>query len=53
MWVRGCREVEDDIEEVSEDQAEFFGVYEADADGLHMWVADFGTVEEARQFAGL
>jgi len=51
-WVRGCVETEEGIEQVNaSEEAEFFGIYAEDGDGLHPWAADCDSEEQANDLA--
>lgn len=51
LWVRGCIETPDSVTEVDDSEADFFGVYAQDSKGLHMWVEDCDTREQAEDLA--
>lgn len=52
LQVRGCVETADGVEEAVDQPATFYGIYAQDADGLHMWVTDRDTKEQAQELAG-
>lgn len=47
LQIRGCIEKEDGVTQAEDSDSEFFGVYAQDAEGLHMWVEDCDTREQA------
>ncbi|NBB37267.1 MULTISPECIES: hypothetical protein [Pseudomonas] len=51
LWIRGCIEQPGSVTEADDSEAEFFGVYAQDAEGLHMWVEDCDTREQAEDLA--
>lgn len=51
LWIRGCIEKTGSVTEADDSEAEFFGVYAQDAEGLHMWVEDCATREQAEDLA--
>ena len=51
LWIRGCIETPDSVTEADDSEAEFFGIYAQDAEGLHMWVEDCDTREQADDLA--
>lgn len=52
LQIRGCVEADGVVEEAVDQPATFYGVYAQNADGLHMWIADRDTKEQAQEFAG-
>lgn len=48
--VRGCIEDEGGITQAVDCEAEFWSVYAENAAGLHMWVCDCETEEDAESF---
>ncbi len=51
LRIRGCIEQPGSVTEADDSEAEFFGVYAQDAEGLHMWVEDCDTREQAEDLA--
>lgn len=51
LQIRGCISEDGYVEEVEDSDAEFFGIYAQDADGLHMWVEDCATKDQASDIA--
>ena len=51
LQIRGCISDEDGVTEVEDADADFFGVYAQDANGLHMWVEDCDTKDQAYDIA--
>jgi hypothetical protein len=51
LQIRGCTTGDSGIQEAADCDAEFFGVYAQDAEGLHMWVEDCDTKEQANDLA--
>lgn len=51
LRIRGCIEQSGSVREADDSEAEFFGVYAQDAEGLHMWVEDCDTREQAEDLA--
>ncbi|GGM25922.1 hypothetical protein ACFQDN_22190 [Pseudomonas asuensis] len=45
--IRGCIIKDDCVEECEDCDAEFFGIFAQDADGLHIWVEDCDTRSQA------
>lgn len=51
LQIRGCTSDENGVEESVDCEAEFFGVYAQTAEGLHMWVEDCDTRDQANDLA--
>ncbi len=51
LLIRGCSQWLGNIEEAHDLEAEFFGIYARDSEGLHMWVEDCDTREQAEDLA--
>ena len=47
LQVRGCVDLADEVVEVEEADADFFGVYAQTSEGFHMWVQDFDSRAQA------
>nr|WP_016355657.1 hypothetical protein [Pseudomonas migulae]AGC70411.1 putative DNA primase, TraC [Pseudomonas migulae] len=51
LQIRGCTSDENGVKESVDCEAEFFGVYAQTVEGLHMWVEDCYTRDQANDLA--